>query len=198
MEPVETVRSFIAIELPEDVKETLRQMLEELRPLRFVKWAGPQGVHLTLKFLGNVPTPKLALVETAMRQVAAGATPFDLEASELGAFPDLRRPRVAWVGVKGEVEKLLDLQKNLGQALAPLGFAPEARGFSPHLTLGRVREQVSPPDRQRLGDALARLEMGKASHIPVKALSLIKSQLTPRGPIYSLLASAPLGETVLP
>jgi len=191
----EQIRSFIAIELPSGIKAELASIEERLkiRPYSFVKWVDPEGIHLTLKFLGNVASTTVPEIAEALTKVAQRISPFNLQMGGLGAFPNLRRPQVIWVGIGGEVEKSAILQRDIDAALAPLGFPPESRSFSPHLTLGRLREGASPQERQKLGQWVSSIKFEGSLSFEVDALSLMKSQLTPRGAIYSQLASMRLG-----
>ncbi len=192
---MEQIRSFIAIELPSEIKRELNSLKKRLKVEQypFVRWVDPEGIHLTLKFLGNVASTTVPEITEALTKVAQRISPFKLQMGVLGAFPNLRRPQVIWVGVGGEVEKLAILQRDIDAALAPLGFPPESRPFSPHLTLGRLREGASPQERQKLGEWVGSIKFEGSLSFSVDALSLMKSQLTPRGAIYSQLASMMLG-----
>lgn len=190
----QVVRAFIAIELPPEVRLILRQLLAKIRPdhERAVKWLDPDSIHLTLKFLGNVPEEKLSAIRAAIEQEAAVAEPCALELRGLGAFPNLRSPRVIWVGLGGEVSRLAHLQRGLDQAMVHLGFPAETREFSPHLTLGRVRDRVRFQDRIDLSAAISSVKMPLDLKFVVNEVSLIKSTLTPQGAIYDRLASVSL------
>ena len=190
---MEQFRCFIAIELPEEVKAGLTRLQAKLKASQLrVKWVDPYGIHLTLKFLGNVDADRISQITGAMEEAAQGVPPFHLEIKGLGVFPNLRRVQVAWVGVSGEVDKLVQLQQRLESNLAGLGFAPEPRAFTPHLTLARVRDQASPEERQRLGQLIADTKFEATGSFPVEAISLIRSQLTREGAIYSQISSAEL------
>jgi 2'-5' RNA ligase len=191
---VETVRCFIAIELPDEVKAGLRDIQAKLKAgsQAPVKWVDPGGVHLTLKFLGGVDAAKIDPITAAMKEAARGITPFSLKIEGLGAFPNLGRVQVVWVGVSGEVDKLADLQRRIESNLAGLGFAPEKRRFTPHLTLARVRDQASPAEREGLGQLISGTKFEAATAFPVAELSLMRSQLTREGAIYSRLSAAAL------
>jgi RNA 2',3'-cyclic 3'-phosphodiesterase len=115
-----------------------------------------------------------------------------LEVSEVGAFPNLESPQVLWVGVKGELAKITQLQKNIESNTEQLGFRRESRAFSPHLTLGRVRDEVRPNERQRLGKLLADTTFTALHNVDVEAVNLMRSQLTPTGPIYTCIGSVKL------
>jgi len=187
---MEQIRSFIAIELPDPVKASLSSLKDMMRPARhpYVKWVGPEGIHLTLKFLGNIAQNRVPLIIEAIAQASQGVSPFQLQIGGLGAFPNLQRPQVIWVAIKGEVEKLAMLQTGIEQALVPLGFAAESRSFTPHLTLGRLRERASPGERRSIGEVMMATEFESGPAMEVKEISLMRSKLTPSGAIYSRLA----------
>ncbi len=192
---MEQLRCFIAIELPEEIKAGLSRLQAQLKPSQLpVKWANPYSIHLTLKFLGNVNVDMMSQITEAMGEAAPGVSPFHLEIKGLGVFPNLRRVQVVWVGISGDLEKLLQLQKGIESALARLGFAPEARAFTPHLTLARVREQASAEERQKLGELIASTKFEAEYTFPVEAVSLMRSQLTREGAIYSQISSVELGK----
>src|SRR4030042_1169375 len=190
----QTIRSFIAIELPEAVKTGLQQLQTELTLPRysFVKCVSPEGIHLTLKFLGNISAQKVTEITSVMEQARQGVNPFQLHLTEVGAFPNMRRPRVVWVGIKGDMDKLISWQQRLDDGLVPLGFAKEARPFTPHLTLARIRENCSPGDRLTFGETLARSHVEVDYKFTVTSLNLMKSQLFPTGAVYSRLAEVKL------
>jgi len=191
---MEQARSFIAIELPGDLKTGLSQLEARLKAgdSSGVKWVDPYSIHLTLKFLGNVAVDRTGEITRAMEIAAQGMSPFDLKIKELGAFPNLRRVQVVWVGINGEVDKLSQIQQHLESNLARLGFAPESRAFTPHLTLARLRDQVSLEERQRLGQLIANTRLEEAYTFKVDAISLMQSHLTREGAIYSRISSAEL------
>ncbi len=193
---MEQVRSFIAIELPDELKLELSQLQAQLRlgEPSWVKWVDPYGIHLTLKFLGNVAVNMLNDITGAMEGAVLGIPSFHLKLKEVGVFPNLRRVQVAWVGISGEVDKLGQLQQRIESNLAPLGFAPESRPFVPHLTLARLRDQASLAERQRFGQLIASTGFEAAHTITVDAIDLIRSQLTREGAIYSRISSVGLGK----
>jgi len=193
---MEQVRCFIAIELPEEVKAGLSQLQAQLKSgNQFpVKWVNPYNIHLTLKFLGNVNVDRTSQITEAMAEAAQGVSPFRLEIKGLGVFPNPRRVQVIWVGVSGEVDKLLQLQKGIESSLARLGFAPEPRAFTPHLTLARVRDRAAPDERQKLGQLIAGTKFEAVYAFPVEAIRLMRSQLTREGAIYSQISSVELGK----
>ena len=191
---MEQARSFIAIELPEELKRGLTQFEARLKSDRqpWVKWVDPSGIHMTLKFLGNIAVSSIGEVTRAMEEAAQGISPFHLEVKDLGVFPNLRRVQVAWVGVGGEVDKLGQLQRRIESNLSPLGFVPELRVFTPHLTIARLRNQASLDERQRFGQLIANTTFETVYTIEVDAISLMRSQLTREGAIYSRISSVRL------
>ena len=188
------IRSFIAVELPEEVRSGLRQLQAELRSAghTFVKWVTPEGIHLTLKFLGNISPQKVAEITRVMEKASQAVSFFQLNVGELGAFPNLRRPRVLWLGVGGEVDKLIVLQQRIDEGLIPLGFVRETRPFTPHLTLARLRQGAPPRDQQGFGELVVKTPWEVNYEINVNSVSLMRSQLLPEGAVYSRLAEVKL------
>ena len=186
----EEIRSFIAIGLSVEVKGGLARLRSELERAEhtFVKWVDPEGIHLTLKFLGNIPFKQVAEITKAIEKATQGISPFHLEISGLGAFPNLKQPRVLWVGIGGEIDKLLSLQQNIDSTLAPLGFAKEERSFVPHLTLARIRQGASLIERRSFGELAMFTNFEIKYPLDVKNISLMRSQLTPKGAIYTRLS----------
>jgi len=191
---VEPVRCFIAVELPEEIKKGLKNLQAQLKSGgQFpAKWVDPYSTHLTLKFLGNVAEDRLGEITKAMEEASRGLFPFNLEVKGLGVFPNPRRVQVAWVGVSGEVEKLANLQRRLETKLVPLGFAPENRRFTPHLTLARLHDRASADERQRFGQLIADSEFETGYSWPVTTVNLMRSQLTREGAVYSRISSVEL------
>jgi 2'-5' RNA ligase len=191
-------RLFVALDPPEPVRRRVAALGVELRRTAGrhadeVRWVPPENVHLTLQFLGAVPEERVAAVEGAIRAAAAAGRALSLELSGAGGFPNARRPRVVWAGVAGEVEALAALVADLGRRLAPLGFAPEERPFSAHLTLGRARDGRGAPG---LAGALAQAAEAGGTPWRVADVALVESHLSPKGPRYEVIARAPLGAGV--
>ena len=188
-------RLFVALEPTEAVRRRISAAVAALRraggrAASDVRWLPPENVHLTLQFLGAVPHARVAGVTAAVAACAAAAAgPLSLEVRGAGGFPNARRARVVWLGLAGDVAALAALVQDLGRRLAPLGFAPEERAFSPHLTVGRAREARGSPG---LAGALA--EVAQEDGIAWRAgeLVLFESHLSPKGPRYEALARAPL------
>jgi 2'-5' RNA ligase len=157
-----------------------------------VKWVDPKGMHLTLKFLGNIPATNINDITQAMTESAAKVSPFKLEVGHLGAFPNLKRVQVVWVGLGGELDRIKQLYKLLEANLSRLGFTAEKRDFSPHLTLARVGNEASPDERQRFGELIDTTSFETDKVIPANSIVLMKSQLTSQGAVYTKIGSAEL------
>ena len=186
-----SLRAFIAAELPGDLTAALGRIQRELAGAGVrARWVRPESIHLTLKFLGRLPVEGVARVAEALAASVEGQPAFRLTAGGLGVFPGLRRPRVVWVGLGGETEALTGLQQRVDRNLAARGFAPEARPFRAHLTLGRFDDTGSPGP---VADVLARDAGREAGRFEVRELVLFKSDLRPTGAVYSALVRAGLG-----
>jgi 2'-5' RNA ligase len=187
----ETIRTFIAIELPEAVKGELMKLEASLKMKcpDVVKWVDPAGIHLTLKFLGDVAAGQVDEITLGMEEAVLGMTPLRLEVQGIGAFPNLNRVQVVWVGMRGELDRLAQLQRRIESNMEHLGFPKEERAFTPHLTLGRVRYYAGPEDRKKLGQVLSATVFPVSQPFTVEAVHIVKSQLTPKGAIYSILNS---------
>jgi 2'-5' RNA ligase len=184
---MEQIRSFIAIELPDDIKQALAELQASLQTEKYpsVKWVDPGSIHLTLKFLGSIAANKTGDIIGAMEEAARDIAPFSLEVKGLGVFPNFKRVRVVWVGMGGDIATLKLLQQRIESGLVPLGFARESRPFTPHLTLARVRERVSPGEQQNFGQVIASASFETAYNFAVDRINLMHSQLTTAGAIYS-------------
>jgi len=184
------LRIFIAIELPGELITALRTFQAGLKlpGHSFVKWVEPGSMHLTLKFLGNVDIKQVDRVKDGIINAVKSCEPFNLATGGSGCFPSLRKPRVLWLGLEGDVEKLLSLQKKIDDAMALQGFAGEIRPFTAHLTLARLREDCSSSCMLEFSQMISAAKFVPHITMKVDALSLIRSQLTPRGAIYSRLA----------
>jgi len=194
---MEQIRSFVAIELDEELRHQLSRIqrsLESKGVADEVRWVKPDGVHLTLKFLGNVPASKIKEIVLAVTQGRDGVMPFTISFGGLGCFPTTKRPNVIWVGVGGDTTTLVRLQTAIEDRLSVLGYLPEKRGYTPHLTLGRVARHVTDRDRRRLGDLIQEQAVGSLGEMQVREVCLMKSELSPAGARHTRLAAVPLEE----
>ena len=188
------IRTFAAVELPHSVKRPLARAADELRALCIpgLRVVRPEGIHITLKFLGDIDPARVPDIADALAAAADSHPPFSLAVGAPGAFPNPTRPRVLWLGVAGDapaLDALRALQRDTDAALAAIGFPPEKQPFSPHLTIARMRR----PDAAALA-ALSALNLPSGAAIPVNAVSLMQSSLNPGGAIYTRLRSAPLAD----
>lgn len=196
MPPEVTLRTFIAIELDEMTRDGLARVqgrFKKQMPDGSVKWVNPEAIHLTLKFLGETPVGKISRVADALAAACEGFAPFDVSFEGRGCFPNMRRPRVIWVAVNDlSGSSLVRLQAAVEQHVSPLGFPTEERGFSPHLTLGRVARSASAQAEAAIGQAVEKSVVEQIAVLHVAAVHLIKSDLRPTGPVYNQLATVVL------
>lgn len=191
----EELRLFIAVELSDPWKQALRTAERELERagLEGLRWVRPEGIHLTLKFLGEVGRHMLADIEQAMAGASASALPFELRLVGLGNFGGRGRVRVLWAGIEGDLAALRGLQQQLDAGIHALGFAREIRPFAPHLTLARVTEDAPHDMPARVAAALRAVKLPEVEPLRVEGLSLIRSQLSRAGSAYTRLTATPLG-----
>lgn len=192
---METIRTFIAIELPAAVQRGIAELQERLKRERPpVRWVAPDKIHVTLAFLGEIPAERVEAACACAARAAAGAAPCEIEAVGAGVFPNPHRPRVIWVGIGGEMEALRLLHARLENELAAQGFPKEGRPFSPHLTLGRVRDRAAPPEVRALGKLVTSLTVPSLGRWRAERVVVIRSDLRPEGPVYTPLRTVVLGE----
>ena len=188
------IRAFVAIEIGDHAKRALADAIAALRSERIAALCPvrPEGVHLTLKFLGNIAPERAPHIGQALADVAARHAPISLTLGDAGFFPagNASRAGVLWVGIDGDTAALRELQRDVDAALAALDFPPDRQPFRPHLTLARLHHGASPPDRRRAVAALANHPHPQA--IRAHAVSLMQSDLRPGGAIYTRIAHAPL------
>jgi 2'-5' RNA ligase len=187
------MRSFIAIELPSPIIEELSLVLKDIRiESHAISWVRPSAFHLTLRFLGDISLDKVLPIREVLEECAGHTSPFNLRIEGLGAFPNISHPRVIWTGVLGEMDELRSLKGEMDDLLLPLGFALEPRSFTPHLTLARVKNEISSPDKESLQQKVTGKETKILSSFKVEFISLMESKLTPQGAKYNPLYQAPL------
>ncbi len=181
------MRCFIAISLPEELKAKISGIQEKLKAAGAdVSWTRPEGMHLTLKFFGEIEDKRIPKIEKALDAVVDGIPTFTLSVSGMGTFPDMRRPRVIWIGLKEDGGNLLRLQKGVEEELKKTGFPSEDRRFTPHITLGRIRSNKNTDKLLRLIEEEKVEELGS---FDVSGVHLIKSELKPAGAEYTELYS---------
>lgn len=188
-------RLFIALELPPDIIDALEHVQEQIKgrtPGNTVRWVKPDDVHLTLKFLGDVPVARRETLQKALNQAVPQHSPFTLAAGGLGCFPNPHRPRVVWVGLHRDLSALNALRDAVEAQIAPLGYPTENRPFHPHLTLGRVSREANREAAQALGMYVSKSELKTLYAWEVDAVTLFRSELKPDGAVYTPLFHVPL------
>jgi len=185
------IRSFLAIELPNPIIKKIEEVQGDLRSTRAdVRWVNPEKIHLTLKFFGNIEESRIDLILKSIEEPIRNTLPFSLRVLGIGAFPNLKNPRVVWMGLVDGKDVLTSFQKQIENQLGKIGFQSEDRPFHPHLTLGRMK---SSRGKEEL---VAKMEKHKEEgfgDFQVGRLVLFKSDLRPTGPIYTPLRESKLG-----
>lgn len=191
-ESSQSLRLFVACELPDDVRQALRGVQDGLRRLGAepLRWVRPEGIHVTLKFLGEVEASRVGAITDAL---APAIEPFELQLrpASVGGFGGARL-RVVWVGLEGDVEPMAALAGRVEAALEPLGFPRERRPFAAHLTIARVPDRASPDDRRELANLIERYGAPSMPSMTLTQVNLMQSRLGPAGAVYQRLASFPL------
>jgi len=189
--PGKNIRAFLAIEPSEDVLRAMSRLQEKLRREigGRVSWTKPQGQHLTLKFFGDISEEDLNHIDTAVHNRTSSGSPLNLKIEKLGVFPDVRRSRVLWCAISGDVEKLSALQKQLDNDFAGIGFPMDDRPFRGHFTLGRIKDSHG---LTGISEALTKHNAFTAGEFTCNELILFQSKLTPQGAVYTKLAVFPL------
>ena len=187
------LRTFIAVDIPSHIQQIIQK---KTRPLRetlgasLMRWVEVENIHLTLKFLGDISPASVDLLIPVLRTEAELVRAFELQVGGLGSFPSLKRPRVLFIGIRAPAE-LEALYQGIESACKQLGYGSEERGFSPHLTIARVRKDVSASDQQKIRTALAGTLIDSLGTARVDSVHLYKSDLRPGGSVYTKLFSAP-------
>ena len=185
------MRLFIAIELSDPVKDSLTQIQSHLKyAAADVKWVERDNIHLTLKFLGEIDEKKAAVISTILDNIAKDFSPFEITIKDLGVFPKMDFPRVVWVGLEEKGAKIVEeIFKKIEERLVELGFDKEARAFTSHITIGRVR---SPKNKEALKEKILSYDLSPTTKSPISSIILFQSTLTPKGSIYTKLHEAQL------
>lgn len=182
-----TVRAFLAVPLS-DFEAEVVSLIGKLRgQYPRIRWIGPGQVHVTLHFFGNIHRDDIARITQCVLPITTQTSPFDAGLEKLGAFPHLDRPKVIWLGISGAEQALKDFQRRIESGLAVAGFSTEDREFKPHLTLGRVKENIPCPD-------LTKILFNPTPLKRIREAILFQSRLTPEGPVYDALKTYPLAE----
>jgi len=189
---MEKVRSFIAIEVPQTLQARMGELQRELKRAEAdVKWVRPEGIHLTLKFLGSISLEDIEKLTLAITPAVASWVPFEVRLFSLGCFPSSRNPRVLWLGVDRGGAEVLSLQRAIEKKAAEAGFLPETKPFKPHLTLGRVR---SPKGMNPLIQAMEKHKDAEIGFFRVNEVHLFQSELKASGAVYTKLRAFLMGK----
>jgi len=184
------MRTFIAIEIPEEIKKEMVELQRRLRSSAVdASWPRPEGIHLTLKFLGEIPEAKVSEVQEALKSAASRSGAFRLEVEGVGTFPHPQNARVVWIGLSGDIDKLTALQTAIEDGMERIGMKREDRPFTPHLTLGRIKYIRS---KEIWLKALESLKDIRLPGFDVTAVSLMKSELKRTGAVYTEVTRAEL------
>ncbi len=187
---MDKIRSFIAVDIPPSLRAKFGALQDELRRTRAdVKWTRPEGIHLTLKFLGPVSPEDLEKISSAVAPAILGWKTFRLGIHGAGSFPSDRNPRVVWIGIREGLDEVTRMQKVVDDRAAEAGFPPESRSFTPHLTLGRVK---SPKGKTDLIAAVERNRGIDFGDFEVREVCLFRSDLRPTGAVYTKLKIFPM------
>lgn len=177
------VRLFVALLLPDEIKSAMGKFIAELKPLSVgVKWVETENLHLTLKFIGETSEKNVASISETIGKAISGSARFDVHIAECGGFPNLRNAKVLWVGMNG-ADPAAEMAIQIEQSLVPLGIPAENRPFAPHLTVGRIKLKIN---LNALAEKMENAHFD-AGTVTLDRVALVKSTLTPRGPIYENL-----------
>jgi len=184
------MRVFIAVDLPYEAKEELAKLQKRLKKQHWpVRWEKPEKIHLTLAFLGEFQERRLPQLKTLVKKACLGVKPFEISFKGLGAFPDFFKPRIVWLGLKGDLKTLAQLQKSIARELKKTGFWFDKKPFVPHMTLGRVKRGVSKGALQDLGKKIGQKRiLSFQNTLLVDSIKIMKSNLLPEGSVYQELA----------
>ena len=185
------LRAFIAVELPPEIRQTIWETTSRLRKESgvLVRWVSPENMHLTLKFLGDISPSNVDLLSEMLHAETDLFKCFDLQFSGLDSFPSLKRPRVIYIGIQAPAS-LEAIQRGIESASRRLGYESEKRGFAPHLTIGRVRQNITAMEQQVIRHALEDAKVDSLGNARVDSVELFKSDLRPTGSVYTRLYSA--------
>jgi len=185
------IRSFLAFELPPDIKSMVKRVSEDVRRSDLnLKWVKVDNIHLTVVFMGDIRTEDVQVIGEKIEDVCLGCEPFEISLKGMGVFPDTRRPRVLWLGLEMETERISSFRNSLQERLLAFGIKEEKRAFTPHLTLGRFDK----PGRgdSLLGDIISQYKDLKGPVCQLEELVMFKSELKPGGAEYTKLKTCPL------
>jgi 2'-5' RNA ligase len=190
------LRTFVAIDFSPEIIRKINDVINYFKtqtPEKALKWVAPENLHLTVKFLGDVPDNKIEQVKMLINQALENVKSFEIGVEKLGMYPNPGSPRVVWLGITGG-EPLKEIHKKLESQLQEAEIEPEKRSFSPHLTIARVRRNADKQTVKEIGEALSKFKVDSLGKCLINHVVLYKSELTPKGPIYTPLLSSPLNK----
>jgi 2'-5' RNA ligase len=187
----ETIRAFIAVPIPVSVLNHLGLIQSKLKASGLhLRWVKQKNIHITLKFFGEIEMAQVSPIAALVDQSVSSMPTFELQSKGVGVFPSLRRPRVVWAGLSGDLSALQELHASVNNAMTTIGFDKEKKKFQPHLTLARCRGKV---DGRTLEKSLRSIKDHTSGIFVVKEICMFQSLLTPAGATYALLHRSQLG-----
>ena len=190
------LRTFIAVDFPTEIITKIARItayLQSQTPINTLKWIAPENMHLTLKFLGDVREDRISDLTRGLQEALHAQPTFNITIEGLGMYPNASQPRVVWLGIKDK-GNLKQIHHELVKVLRDFDPDPEKRAFSPHLTIARIRQNVSRDVVQQVGETLSQFKVDSLGSFEIQTVQLFKSELTPQGPIYACLFSMPLNQ----
>ena len=185
------MRTFVGIRLADELREPFSSLCDELRRARVrVKWVEAENAHFTVRFLGEIGDEQMPEIAESLEAAVSAVPRFDIELRQVGAFPNVNRPRVLWIGIDPAAGPMSDIKLAVDTALDDHGFPEEDRDFHPHVTLGRVKDMSA---AGMLKESLLRAAETNFGMMEVREVAFVQSTLTPRGPVYTNLRVMPLG-----
>jgi len=192
------IRSFIAIEISKSIQDAISRQIASLKqkyPNPGIRWVPSVNIHLTLKFLGEVSSQNLEILAKTIGDETKGLKPFSIPFLETGIFPNSRRPKVIWIGLSYQAN-LITLYKIIEAVSSSLGYQSEERPFTPHITLGRVGNDLSPITIQKMMEDLRSIDISSLEPVYIKSIKIFKSDIKLKGPVYSTIHTIPLNNII--
>lgn len=190
------MRTFIAVDFSPKIINKITEIIKYFKtqtPQKAIKWVAPEHLHLTIKFLGDVPENKIDQIKGLIKATLNNENGSEIEVDGLGMYPNPHMPRVIWLGIEG-TERLREIHNKLDTELQKADIPPDNRSFSPHLTIARIRRRADKETVKEIGETLSSFNVGSLGNCNINNIILYKSELTPEGPEYTALLSSPLNK----
>jgi len=190
------LRTFIAVDFPPETLTKIAKIIGYFKtqtPMDALKWVSAENLHLTIKFIGDIPKDKLVQIRMIIKEALVDKLPFKIGIGGLGMYPNKNNPRVIWLGVTYD-QTLRDIHHVLNHSLKNAGIEPDKRDYSPHITIARIRQRTQEETRQEIGATLSKFKVDSLGEIKINEIILYQSELTRKGPIYTPLLSQPLNQ----